>query len=593
MKKGNISLSINAGVIEGPRGLSIQSLRHKETLTNGDNVYEVLREDNKVIGTIVAKKGAQGIQGIQGKIGRGITEVKKVEKIGKTNNWEIKYTEGTSDFISILDGDTAFEVAVDNGFTWEWTGAGEEPVDYGVQEWLKSLIGRGLEFNWSGTKLGVKVEGETNYEYSDDLKGVQGEIGPGNVLSIGTVEKGDEAKVTITGSSPTQVLNFVLPKGDKGNVGEKGEQGNQGIKGNGIKSTQYIKEDKEKVYYEFTYEDGSKFQWSTWKGEAGVPRESAAAGDIVPHNLRFDVTGNWMSITNYKPLPIKEYPELMNKIPTDKWKWERVIPKIDNPIAFDTEALWYDAGINNGGSVIKDSFFSSAMLGLLKGGTNIQLEIEHPFGSKVQPTVTTQGKNGTLHMLMKGTIVEDLIANNTPFLLLVELENNYWSYTLDTNGYPNTNYSHVYGTTGTYEYSFQNDGYSTQFQTQGAPLRLPAFSNTKSDILTTVTYNSLCWEEKAISENVGIYPISPKEMSKIMVAFNVPAETRFLIFKRFEIWIKVPTDDYHFQISPDFFLPEYKRQWGSSSYGDDDVVPFNLSEGIGNKIYLGKKNGGE
>jgi hypothetical protein len=46
-----------------------------------------------------------------------------------------------------------------------------------------------------------------------------GTTGPGNVLSIGTVETGefgDPAEVTIEGDSPEQVLNFVLPPGQQG-----------------------------------------------------------------------------------------------------------------------------------------------------------------------------------------------------------------------------------------------------------------------------------------------------------------------------------------------------------------------------------------
>lgn len=59
-------------------------------------------------------------------------------------------------------------------------------------------------------------------------KGEQGDKGDSNVLSIGTVISGEEASVTITGDSPAQVLNFILPKGDKG---EQGAQGIQGLKG--------------------------------------------------------------------------------------------------------------------------------------------------------------------------------------------------------------------------------------------------------------------------------------------------------------------------------------------------------------------------
>ena len=62
-------------------------------------------------------------------------------------------------------------------------------------------------------------------------KGEQGDKGDPNVLSIGTVTSGEEASVTITGDSPTQVLNFVLPKGDKGEQGIQGDIGPQGEAG--------------------------------------------------------------------------------------------------------------------------------------------------------------------------------------------------------------------------------------------------------------------------------------------------------------------------------------------------------------------------
>lgn len=40
---------------------------------------------------------------------------------------------------------------------------------------------------------------------------------------------GDTASATITGDSPNQTLNLVLPKGDKGDTGEAGAQGADGI----------------------------------------------------------------------------------------------------------------------------------------------------------------------------------------------------------------------------------------------------------------------------------------------------------------------------------------------------------------------------
>ena len=56
-------------------------------------------------------------------------------------------------------------------------------------------------------------------------KGEKGDIGLSNTLTIGVVSKGDEASANITGDSPNQILNLVLPKGDKGDQGPKGEDG--------------------------------------------------------------------------------------------------------------------------------------------------------------------------------------------------------------------------------------------------------------------------------------------------------------------------------------------------------------------------------
>jgi len=48
---------------------------------------------------------------------------------------------------------------------------------------------------------------------------VAGPAGPSNVLGIGTVSGGTTASATITGTSPSQTLNLVLPKGDTGSAG--------------------------------------------------------------------------------------------------------------------------------------------------------------------------------------------------------------------------------------------------------------------------------------------------------------------------------------------------------------------------------------
>lgn len=61
--------------------------------------------------------------------------------------------------------------------------------------------------------------------------GQPGAAGPSNTLSIGTVTGGDTAGATITGTSPSQTLNLTLPKGDKGDKGEEGPDGPAGQDG--------------------------------------------------------------------------------------------------------------------------------------------------------------------------------------------------------------------------------------------------------------------------------------------------------------------------------------------------------------------------
>ena len=59
--------------------------------------------------------------------------------------------------------------------------------------------------------------------------GQDGQPGASNTLTIGTVEKGENAEATITGTSPNQTLNLVLPKGDKGDSGASGRDGVDGV----------------------------------------------------------------------------------------------------------------------------------------------------------------------------------------------------------------------------------------------------------------------------------------------------------------------------------------------------------------------------
>lgn len=59
-----------------------------------------------------------------------------------------------------------------------------------------------------------------NWSTSIPFTGAKGDAGPANTLAIGSISEGSQAQVTITGTPPNQVVNFVLQRGEKGEVGD-------------------------------------------------------------------------------------------------------------------------------------------------------------------------------------------------------------------------------------------------------------------------------------------------------------------------------------------------------------------------------------
>ena len=99
--------------------------------------------------------------------------------------------------------------------------------------------GKSLEFNWQGTSLGIRKEGESTYSYTD-LKG----------------NKGDKGDPGLQG-----------PKGDKGDKGDPGLQGPKGDKGDkGADGT-------------MTFADLTEEQKESLRGPQGIQGEQGPKGD--------------------------------------------------------------------------------------------------------------------------------------------------------------------------------------------------------------------------------------------------------------------------------------------------------------------------
>ena len=96
-----------------------------------------------------------------------------------------------------------------------------------------------LEFNWDGTRLGIRLEGEPSFTYADliGLTGPQGPQGePGATGATGATgpagPKGDTGATGLQGPRGlTGATGPVGPKGNTGATGAAGPQGPQGLTG--------------------------------------------------------------------------------------------------------------------------------------------------------------------------------------------------------------------------------------------------------------------------------------------------------------------------------------------------------------------------
>ena len=108
-------------------------------------------------------------------------------------------------------------------------------------------------------------------------QGKQGNIGPANTLTIGTVTSGAEASATITGDAPNQVLNLVLQQGDQGDAAPT-------ITGITIRQSDY--------HMIVTLSDGTSYDAGYCRGASG-----AGTGDMLAST--YDPQGKTQDIFSY------------------------------------------------------------------------------------------------------------------------------------------------------------------------------------------------------------------------------------------------------------------------------------------------------
>ena len=75
------------------------------------------------------------------------------------------------------------------------------------------------------------LKGEKGDNGRDGKDGLNGKNGRDATISIGSVRSGTNAYVSNSGTPINAVLDFIIPKGEKGDKGDKGETGPQGERG--------------------------------------------------------------------------------------------------------------------------------------------------------------------------------------------------------------------------------------------------------------------------------------------------------------------------------------------------------------------------
>lgn len=169
---------------------------------------------------IAGPTGADGPKGIKGD--RGLTGPAGPQgergMVGPSGATGLNWLNAWSEQVDYVENDAVFY----EGASWFASG---DP-DYGEIPSTEST-------HW----YPLALQGATGPVGSQGIQGIQGEtgetgpIGPANTLVVGTVSNGGAASATITGTSPNQILNLVLPEGPQGVKGDTGATGAVGATG--------------------------------------------------------------------------------------------------------------------------------------------------------------------------------------------------------------------------------------------------------------------------------------------------------------------------------------------------------------------------
>ena len=244
---------------KGDDGVGVASVEHtgfaadsEDGLT--DTYTIVLTNGESFSYTVVnGQAGQDGKDGKDGAAGNGIESIEKVDhEEGDdpyTDTYLIKFTNGDMAGFTVrngkdgADGKTAYELAVENGYTGT------------VLEWLASLKGDGISLLGIDREQTDELTMRYTFRYSD---------GTTFSFDVKNGEKGDKGDAG--------------EKGDQGAPGEKGDQGDAGRDGRGIVTIVKTSSEGLTDTYTVTYTDGTTSALTVTNGAKGEKGDSGANG---------------------------------------------------------------------------------------------------------------------------------------------------------------------------------------------------------------------------------------------------------------------------------------------------------------------------
>ena len=224
--------------------------------------------------TFAIELNEQGPQGARGYTGNGIESYIKTSSSGLTDTYTITFTDGNTTIVDVTNGrgitSITGPVSVGNVDTYTINYNDNTTSTFTVTNGIDGAnptitVGTTTTGN-PGTNASVVNTGTTQDVVLDFTipRGDKGDTGTAATISVGTVTTGlptDPASVTNVGTSGAAIFDFTIPKGDTGDTGATG---------NGIVNTEKISTVGLVDTYQINYTNGGSDTFTVTNGQNGT-----------------------------------------------------------------------------------------------------------------------------------------------------------------------------------------------------------------------------------------------------------------------------------------------------------------------------------